>query len=67
MSRTVWRRITTMQFYRSNHCKIGWGAYMITLDCGHQIGRKKSECKTKTIDSRMRCWQCELGGKEIHG
>jgi hypothetical protein len=62
----TWRKIAEMKFYRSKHCKVGWGSYMITLDCGHKTGLKQSVCKNKTIGSRMHCWECALNGRGQH-
>lgn len=52
-----WRKIVEMSFY-SVRCRPGYGSYLLTLDCGHKIGFKKSECKNKSVGSKVRCIQC---------
>jgi hypothetical protein len=56
----VWRKIVGVEFY-SVRCKPGCGSFMFTLDCGHQVGKKASECKNKTIGSKIKCWECGTG------
>ena len=59
-----WRKITEMEFYRVR-CKVGYGSYLMTLECGHRVGFKASQCKTKFVGSKVKCIQCrDLEGKK---
>lgn len=55
--RGQWRKIAHMEFYRVR-CKEGYGSYLMTLDCGHKVGFKKSESKNKFVGSKVKCIQC---------
>jgi hypothetical protein len=55
-----YRKVVALRFYKPKNCGgPNRGSYMVTLECGHQLGRKYSEINRPSgTPKRMRCIHC---------
>ena len=50
------RKIVKREEYQTpSHPRHAWSV-MLTLECGHEVHKKSSECPLSR--RRVRCWQC---------
>ncbi len=59
MKRT-WRKVVGYSHYR--YYKAHGDTILLKLECGHEVGRKASECYP-TNPKKVICKQCEMGGQ----
>ena len=52
----AWRRVVKYESCR--YYKVHGDSVVLTLECGHKVGRKASECRP--TPKKVICGQCEL-------
>lgn len=51
----VLRQVVSTEYYRVR-CRVGYGSVLLTLNCGHKVGKKQSQYKP---GQQVRCIQCQ--------